>query len=274
MPRIDDAALRRRVDAAVTGDAAALEEVVAQVRDDIYRLAVRMLWHPHDAEDATQEALIRLITRIGSYRGEASFRTWAYRVTANHIMNWRRSRVERENLNFRRFGEDLDEGLAEPDPTLPEANLLAEEVKLGCTLGMLMCLDREHRLAYVLSDVFQIPSTDGAYICGTSATSFRKRASRARAQLRAFVSQHCGLVEPAASCRCDRRIATAVARGRVRPDALLFAQHHDVAAAAREMEHLHDLASLMRSHPDYKAPGRITSTIKRLIESGDYNVLG
>src|SRR4029450_3426981 len=105
MPAVDDGELRRLAFAAAAGDPAALALCIDAVRDDVYRLALRMLWHPDDAEDATQEALIRIMTRISSYRGDAAFGTWAYRVAANHILNWRQSRVERENLTFRRFGE-------------------------------------------------------------------------------------------------------------------------------------------------------------------------
>ena len=225
------------------------------------------------AQDATQEALIRIMTRIGSYRGEAAFRTWTYRVAANHILNWRKSRIERESLTFRRFREDLHDGLQVPDPHTPDAALLAEEIKLGCTLGMLLCLDRDHRLAYVLSDVFDLPSADAAFICAVTPAAFRKRAGRARAQLREFVSSHCGLVNRAALCRCDRRVATAVRIGRVTPGALHFAGHINPDAAVGEMERLHDLASLMRSHPDYQAPAAVTEAVRIAIESGRFKVL-
>jgi RNA polymerase sigma factor (sigma-70 family) len=273
MPAVDDGELRRIAFAAGEGDPTALTLVIDAVRDRVYRLALRMLWHPEDAEDATQEALIRIMTRIGSYRGEAAFGTWAHRVAANHIVNWRQSRVERENLTFRRFGEQLHEGLSEPEPSGPDTRLLAEEVKLGCTLGMLLCLDREHRLAYVLSDVFELPSTDSAFICDMTPAAFRKRASRARAQLRQFVAAHCGLVNRSAACRCDRRVDTAVRIGRVRPDALQFAQHVDPGTAVGEMDELHDLASLMRSHPDYAAPASTVEAVRTIIESGRYKVL-
>jgi RNA polymerase sigma factor (sigma-70 family) len=270
MPAVDDAELRRLAFAAADGDRDALEQVASAVRDDVYRLALRMLWHPDDAEDATQEALIRIITRIGSYRGDAALRTWAYRVAANHIMNWRHSRMERERFDFRRFADDLHDGLTEPNLGIPDAALLAEEVKLGCTLGMLLCLDREHRLAYVLSDVFDMSSTDAAFICGVRPAAFRKRASRARAQLREFVGTHCGLVNSSAACRCNRRVTTAVRLGRVRPDALNFV---DPDSAVGEMERLHDLASLMRSHPDYRASESLATMIRDVIESGKYQLL-
>src|SRR5260370_23439558 len=206
MPAVDDSELRQLAARAAGGDAAALERVLASVSDSVYRLALRMLWHREDAEDAAKEALIRIMTRIGSYRGEAAFATWAYRVAANHMLSFRKSRAEQENLTFRRYAEELVEGLAEPDAARPDAGLLAEEVKLGCTLGMLLCLDRDHRLAYILTDVFDLPAADAAFICGITPAPLRKRASRARGKLREFVSVHCRLVNKTATCRCDRLV--------------------------------------------------------------------
>jgi RNA polymerase sigma factor (sigma-70 family) len=273
MPAVDDAELRQLAARAAEGDPAALERVLASVSDRIYRLALRMLWHPQDAEDAAQEALIKIMTRISSYRGEAAFATWAYRVAANHILSFRKSRAEQENLTFRRYGEQLEEGLAAPDTARPDAGLLAEEVKLGCTLGMLLCLDRDHRLAYILSDVFDLPSADAAFICNITSGTLRKRASRARSKLREFVSVHCGLVSHSASCRCDRRVTAALRNGRVQPGHLNFAQHLHPNDAVGEMERLHDLASLMRSHPNYQTPEAVTKAIQTVIASGKYTML-
>jgi RNA polymerase sigma factor (sigma-70 family) len=273
VPALESDALRALALAAGDGDSRALERLVSEVQDDVYRLALRMLWHPEDARDATQEALIRIVTRVGSYRGEAAFRTWAYRVAANHILNWRRSRVEQENLTFRRFGEELSEGLVDAAQNTPEAALLAEEVKLGCTAGMLLCLHRDQRLAYLLGDVLGLSGDDGAYICGITEAAFRQRLTRARTRLRAFVAQHCGLVNRDAACRCDRRVETAVRLGRVDPNHLLFADPATLSRAVTEMERLHDLGSLMRSHPDYRAPKAATETVLALISSGRLGIL-
>lgn len=273
MSALDDTELRDLAAAAGRGDARALEAVLAALRDDVYRLALRMLWHPQDAEDATQEALIRIMTRIGSYRGEAALRTWAYRVAANHILNWRQSRVEREHLDFRRFAMQLHDGLEDPNPRAPDSELLAEEIKLGCTLGMLLCLDRDHRMAYVLTEVLHVPGQDAAFICDVTPATLRKRASRARAQLRRFVAKHCGLVNREAPCRCDRRISAAIKTGRVRRDALLFADKHDATSYVGQMERLHDLGALMSSHPDYEAPGTVVAAVRQAIASGEYTLL-
>jgi RNA polymerase sigma factor (sigma-70 family) len=53
-----------------------------------------MLYHPQDAEDATQEILVKILTRLSSFEGRSSFRTWLYRIAVNHLLNIRRSRVE------------------------------------------------------------------------------------------------------------------------------------------------------------------------------------
>lgn len=121
--------------------------------------------------------------------------------------------------------------------------------------------------------MFDLPSADAAFICGITPAALRKRASRARGKLREFVSVHCGLVSKSAECRCDRRVEAALRSGRVQPDHLNFAQHLDPDAAVGEMERLHDLASLMRSHPDYETPEAVTEAVKTVIASGKFTLL-
>lgn len=167
------------VAAATAGDADAAEALLSRVRDDVYGLSLRMLWDPDDAEDATQEILLKVLTRLDSYRGEAAVRTWVHRIAVNHLLDRRRSRLERQRLSFEAFAEDLATGLADPDPSLaPDTDLLAEEVKLGCTLAMLTCLDRNHRVAWILDEVFELSSDEAAWVCGVTPAAHRKRLSR------------------------------------------------------------------------------------------------
>jgi RNA polymerase sigma factor (sigma-70 family) len=265
------------------GNAAAVELVVASVQERIYNLALRMLWHPADAEDATQEILVRIITHLGSFRGESAFTTWAYRVASNYLLTTRKRRAEREELTFERFAQQLDEGLAfaAADPAREiEDQLLVEEVKLGCTQGMLLCLDRNERLAYILGDVFGLSSREAAEIADVSAATFRKRLSRARGRLHGFMERKCGLVNANNPCRCARRVNYAVHAGRVDPDNLLFAAHAghaakdaDTVRATREMERLHSAADVLRGHPMYSAPGTILETVRALLDRERLRVL-
>src|SRR5438477_711098 len=159
--------LERDVARAKSGDRAALEAVVRAAQKDVYNVAIRFLWHPQDAEDATQEILIRILTGLGGFRGESGFRTWVYRVACNMLLTLRKQRMERQSLSFEQFGEDLARGLYE-NPTRfeddPAERLLLEEVKIGCTLGMLQCLDRDHRLAYILGEIMELDHVEAAEV--------------------------------------------------------------------------------------------------------------
>lgn len=259
------------------GDRPALEQLVAAVRDDVYGLAMRMLWHPADAEDATQEILVKLVTGLSSFRGDSSFRTWSYRVAANHLLTTRKRRMEVAALSFEEFAADLADGLDAPyDPRGVDEHLLEEEVKIGCTQGMLLCLDREHRLAYVLGEVFELPSEQAADVLGIAPPAYRKRLSRARARLQTFMRGHCGLVDPANPCRCSRRVGRAIELGRLNREELLFAGHarrRELEQPLAEMERLQDAAVVFRSHPAYQAPESIAAWLSELIGSSRLTIL-
>lgn len=261
---VDGPTLEALVHRARSGDAVALEGVVVTIQHDIYRLALRMTACPEDAEDVTQEVLIKVITRLDAFRGDASVRTWAYRIAVRHVLDRRKSRVEALGLQFDGFGADLLDGLAaspEPDP------VLVMEVKRGCTLAMLTCLDREHRLAFILSDVFDLPHGEAADLCDVDEDVYRQRLSRGRRALEAFTRQYCGLVNEAAPCHCSRRIARAEALGRVARDTPALAMHpaEVVDAAILDLEGLHDAATLMRQHPPYITPPRVMEALRNVI---------
>jgi RNA polymerase sigma factor (sigma-70 family) len=145
------------------GDQLALEELIAQVQGKVYGLALRTLWHPEDARDATQEILLRVVTHLATFRSESSFSTWVYRIAANHLLRFRKSRVEKDGFTFETFGKDLEEGLADTSAN-PDDSILFQEIRVGCTLGMLLCLDRPHRLAYILGEILEIDGNEAAGI--------------------------------------------------------------------------------------------------------------
>ena len=265
---------------AVGGDKAALEKVVRLLQDPLCRLALRMTWRPADAEDATQEILIRVVTRLASWRGEVELLTWAYRIGVNYLLNLRRKTPrEAQQLSLDEFRADLADGLADAGYRGPEAAVLAEEVRLSCTQSMLQCLERGGRVAFVLSDIFELSSADAAWILQTSPAAYRKRLERARHRIRAFMESTCGLVNPGAFCRCARRVPKAIAAGRVDPRRPSFTVHpvspsgRGVAEAADQLHRLHDAAAVLRAHPDYAAPQAKVDAIVALLQSGRFPLL-
>lgn len=278
-----DASLEGLASRACDGDASALDALITAIQDDVYRLAVRMLWHPADAEDAAQEILLKVATRLATFRGESSFKTWMMRVATNHLLDVRQSRMERHEISFADFAKDLRSpppDVAAPSSTQADQAVLELEVKVGCTQGMLLCLDRDHRIAYVLGDIFELKSAEAADILGIAAPAFRKRLSRARAALREFMTAHCGLVSSNASCRCVARIRPAIALGRVDPRNLLFASAEPstsrslpVQQQVAEVEDLHRIAGIFRSHPRFNAPDRVRQRLRDILSSQRFSVL-
>ena len=209
---------------ALDGDRSALEQIVSRLQDDVYRLAVRMLWNRADAEDATQEILVRVVTRLAQFDRRSRLRTWVYRIAVNYLLDVKKSPVERMKLTFDAFGEDLAEGLSDDGPRDAERSVLVEEVKIGCTMAMLQCLDRPGRMAYVLGEILELPGPEAAEALGINPALFRKRLQQAREAILFFTRRHCGLVSESAACACHRRVPAAVRAGRAQADALDFAQ--------------------------------------------------
>jgi RNA polymerase sigma factor (sigma-70 family) len=226
---------------AIRGDRAALEDLIKALQGDVYGLALRMLWNREDAEDATQEILVRTVTRLSQFDFRSRLKTWVYRIAVNHILDVKKSPVERLHLTFERFAEDLGDGLSADGPGDAEHSVLTEEVKVGCTLGMLQCLDRPHRLAYVLGEILDLPGPDAAEALGISPGLFRKRLQHARTAIESFTRTYCGHVSESAACACHRRVPAALRLDRVRPDALDFAQrpssYQETRSLVRRVEH-------------------------------------
>lgn len=271
-----DQNLELEVARAQAGDRNALEVVARAVQQDVYGVALRFLWHPQDAEDATQEILIRVITGLGGFRGDSGFRTWVYRIACNRLITLGKQRMEQRNMSFEEFGEDLVRGLSDDSLRVEydlDQELLLEEVKIGCTLAMLLCLDREYRLAYILGEIVELDHHEAAEVLEIAPAAFRKRLSRARASITSFMTSRCGLVNPANACRCRRRVATAVDLGRVDPANLLFAsslseakRFPQVLAKIRQLEETRRAAALYRTHPGPKPSEAFVSWLRRVVD--------
>ncbi|HWQ91793.1 MAG TPA: RNA polymerase sigma factor, partial [Clostridia bacterium] len=173
---------------AQAGDRQALEELITRHEPWIYNLAVRILYTAENAEDATQDVLIHMMTGIRTFRGESKFRTWLYRLATNHILNFKKKWAAAEPAyTFEWFAGDLDAtGLADiPDPrTVPvPIEVLIAEAKMSCTAAMLLCLDGRQRLVYTLGEIFGVSDSVGAEVVGITPANFRQILARARRDL-------------------------------------------------------------------------------------------
>lgn len=263
---LDALALRARA-----GDADALEALVRALQDPMFRLARRMLGHPDEARDATQEILVRIVTKLSTFRGESAFSTWAYRVACRHLL--------RARATYRKhtFAQLVEEDLAKAPNVIAastlasaEARLLEEEVFLGCTQAMLQALDRPQRIAYVLGGICELAPADAAYALGITEVAFRKRLSRARATLDAFVARHCGVARAQNACRCAHQVNHNVALGRLVPTRLRHATETprtslEALRALGEIREVRDALALYAAQPAFTSPVDLASTVRALV---------
>jgi len=282
--RVVERTMEDLVERAKMGDKNVLEEIVRGIQDRIYGMAIRMLFIPADAEDATQEILVKVITHLGTFKGESRFETWVYSIASNHLLTTRKCRAERWQMTFDRCVHSIEEGALEKGNDAfieAEENLVVQETKLACVHYLLLCLKRELRLAVVLGEIFGVKSAEGAKILGITPAAYRQRLSRGKRQLMDFLTRQCGLVDSKNPCHCRNLAAFHVKKKHIDPKNLVFITHpcrsrRDSRAGdlLNELDQMERAAMLIRSHPDYAAPGVFVESMKSLIESDRFQLLG
>ncbi len=270
------------VAAAQQGDRDALTEVIARHRPWIFNVALRMLGERGAAEDATQEVFIKVLRRIESFEGRSSFRTWLYRVAFHHLLNEKRSKFEQNITNFDDFAAGLEAtpNLGMDDIPEPERRLLVEEGKTACMTGMLLCLSREQRLAYLIGSVFELSDAQAAGILDIPPATFRKRLQRSRADLHNFMHNHCGLINESNSCRCARKTRAFIESGHLDRDDLKFqrdriasiaeAAPRDAGVVSEKLEH--DYPALYREHA-FSDPKTLKKSLSKMLEDTAFDGL-
>jgi RNA polymerase sigma factor (sigma-70 family) len=265
---------------AQAGDRDALEGLVRRHQAWVFNIATRMVWRRDLAEDATQEILIKVVTKLSTFRVESQFRTWLYRIAVNHLLNLRKSEIEEKLSTFSDLSRTLDATpeLDLPDPqTVPvELPLLVEEAKVGCMSGMLLCLDRRQRMAYILGEIFGVSSEVGADVMEVTPDNFRQLLSRSRRDLYHFMQNKCGLVNTANPCRCAKKTRGFMQLGLLDPNRLQFtaarlARINEIAPDRQD-----ELESLDRKHAElfrdhgFLAPPDLAIRLRQLIEQSSF----
>ncbi|HEY1813902.1 MAG TPA: RNA polymerase sigma factor [Kofleriaceae bacterium] len=268
-----DAALIER---ARSGEREALDQLVRATKDLVYNLSIRMLGSPSDADDATQEILIRIVTHLGSFRGDSAFRTWAYRIASNQLLTTKKRGAELRIDSFDELGSRLADNLAAGDPPVDD-QLVVREAKLICTSTMLACLDRDHRLAYILGEIFELAGDEAAAILEIAPDAYRKRLSRARERMTEFMGKTCGLVNADNACRCAKQAGHAVSAGHLDPNRLAFGAI--ACRVERKPERVGDLDAVaraievFRSSSELVAPDSLVARVQRALNTGSSDLL-
>jgi RNA polymerase sigma factor (sigma-70 family) len=238
------------------------------------------VFHPQDAEEVTQEVLVKVIAKLSTFKGDSRFRTWLYRIAANHVLNMKRRSAETKVTTFADYGAAINQT---PDLDLPDQKsvpvdlpVLVEEAKNGCTMGMLLCLDRKQRLIFTLGAILGASDAVAAEVLEMTTDNFRQCLARARRDLNSFMNNQCGLVNKGNPCRCAKKTRGFIRDGHVDPHHLLFIPEHvqrvrDVAAeTVRDIEDVVEQqhATIFRDHP-FLLPSDEINWLRSILERGN-----
>lgn len=205
---------------ALNGSKKSLELLIKRHQLFIYNIVWKMVLNPQNAEDITQDILIKIVTKLPQFQQKSQFRTWLYRIAVNHVLNVKKQFREWQFTDFDTVATVLKQL---PDNATSEAlEEVHEDVKISCTAGMLLCLTRQQRIVFILGAIFNISSKLGAEILEISSANFRQRLSRAKKDLYNFMNDNCGLINQANPCRCPKKTRAFIANGWTSPDNLQF----------------------------------------------------
>ena len=275
---------RRLVQAAIEGDRHALEVLINRHQAWIYNIALRMVWNPLDAEDVTQEVLLKIITKLSTFRGESEFRTWVYRIVANHVINMKRRSAEKKFISFDQYWADID---GTPDQALPDQSTLPvdlsmvlEEIRIHCMMGMLLCLDRRRRLVFILGELLDVGDRIGSNILEISRVNFRQILSRSRKQVYSFMKNKCGLVDPDNPCHCQGKAQGMIDDGEIDPQKFQFNVNyrrrlrHISEVNYNRLKNLQDsqCKALFKEQP-FQEPPDYTAALREMLYSDDFQAL-
>jgi RNA polymerase sigma factor (sigma-70 family) len=237
-----------------------------------------MVMDHDDALDLTQEILIKIITNLSSFNPlKAKFTTWAYKIAVNHILNMKKKKFEVRIYDFKKY-TDLIENLPSYEPEHnPEENILAKEFQAGCMAGMLMCLERSERTAFILGGIFMLDNETCAKIMDITNAAFRKKISRAKTKLFENMNNVCGIVNPDNKCRCEKKYKNFVKMKMIDSDNLRYSGD-DLPLIKEKMEnkitkftkdYYGPFLDIFRSQVFHEPPD-MTEWFRKILKSGDF----
>ena len=272
--------LQALVAQATSGDKNALEALIAGVQDMVFNLSLRMLGTFADAEDATQDILLKMITHLSSFRGDSAFTTWVFRIAVNHLKNYKKHMFAHHPLSFEYYGNDIENGKIQDVPDLTqsvEKDILAEELKMSCTNVMLQCLDTESRCIFILGTMFRIDSRIAGEILEMTPEAYRQRLSRIRKKMADFLGEYCGEYG-SGRCKCKDRVNYAIESHRLNPLQLDYMEAVEIPIQTmievkNAMEDIDDLSQEFSFCKSYQSPERMKHLIHEFLDSTQLSII-
>lgn len=163
---------------AAAGDQASFSDLVRRHEDRVFGIALRITGDRADALDATQDTFVSVFRQAGTFRAEAAFTTWLYRVTVNACRDLLRKR--------RRLPEPVEELPERTRPGIGTEEVVGLRMDLARALAE---LPEEYRDAVLMHDLGALPYEEIAAITGVALGTVKSRISRGRRRLAVLLEQ-------------------------------------------------------------------------------------
>ena len=169
---------------AANGNAAAFDEIYSRHKSFVYSVALRMTGNAADADDLTQESFVSVFRGVGSFRGDALFTTWLYRLVINQVKMHFRYRSSRPEM------QTSDGEIPEPWLDMARRTDPGEQLIDGLAIekAMLM-LPPGYRMAFILHDIKGYKHDEAAQLSGHTVGTWKSQLHKARASLKAVLSK-------------------------------------------------------------------------------------
>jgi RNA polymerase sigma-70 factor (ECF subfamily) len=177
------------------GDAAAFEYLYKAHCKRAYRVCLRMIKNPAEAEDLTQQAFLQLFRKIGTFRGESGFSTWLHRVTVNtvlmHLRRKKSTEIPAEDLE--RY---LSNGEGSREHGSSDTSMLGAIERLNL-MRAIRKLPSGYKQIFLLHDVIGYEHREIAGLLGCSIGCSKSQIHKARKRLRRLLRGEQGRAEAA-----------------------------------------------------------------------------
>jgi len=177
-----------------TGDRAEFARLVETYSNIIYRLAIKMLKDPQDAEDVLQETFLKAYRHLSGFDGRSSLSTWLYRIATNEAL----MALRRRKFNIVSIDQPADDDEALQAPVeivdwccVPEREMMSAEARAHMDQAI-DSLSPALRAVFVLRDIQGLATQETADVLGLTEEAVKTRLSRARLMLREVLSGYYG----------------------------------------------------------------------------------
>lgn len=254
------------------------EEIYLNSFSKLYNVAFRITGTSQDAEDALQEAYISAYKSISQFNQKSSINTWLYKITVNSSLKYIKKRnafpvsymSKEQGISENAFFERLKSYDSVED------EVLYNDMRESCLQMFIECLPKMQRISFVLKVIMGLSVIDVSDILEISESSVKTNVFRARDTMKKHMNGKCSFIDPKNPCQCNLWVNYAIKNNKKHLIPKLQAPKRPLGDLKKqvltEMNFLKKISILYNNEPNYPAPSKFISNIKKMISNENLKI--